>query len=245
MSSRSLTGPACYLILGLLAGCTQVSFQHPPEPLSVCDERLVGSWEAAMDDPEPGERVFVRIEQHCERWLALELDGQGPPKVDDLARQRQLRFAQLDRGAQDADAVEGILVVTEHGDDTAADDPESAAVDSDEPQGHLLLRYRLVGSDLQLWHVDARQVAHRIIDNELPGWVDKRDRKADDSGNVLDRRFRVHVFADVPSTRQLLSDVSIWEREPWLRLRRIVDPAALAELQYWLTQAQPDPKLLR
>lgn len=242
MNSMGLRIVCGGLLLGLLGGCTQVSFQNPPEPLRACDERLIGHWEARSEDPEPGERVYLRIEAACERWLALELDGEGPPKVEDLAATHQLRFADLGTTGEPAgedSPVTGYLVVTEIR--TAADAEEAAgeSASPDEPRGHVLLRYAQVGQELRIWEIDARQVAHRIIDNEVPGWVDKRDRKPDASGNLLDRRFRVHVFADAAATRLLLSDAGIWEDEPWLQLRRVSGAEELGALQHWFEIAQP------
>ena len=219
----------CALLLAL-GGCEKVEFQSPPSlPLASCDQAFVGSWlvedvENGDDDDSP---MYLRVTEGCADWWGIELDQANPgnAKVEDLTAKMRLGFAHTEDRRYIA----------------ARDEPGEAPVDADaQPEGSVLVEYRVVESGLEMRMLDPRKTANAIIDGDLEGWVEKRDRAADGRIAPLERRFYVYVFGSADETRDALEQHAANLLGPvWLRLTK-VDPATAEQIALW-TAAGPTP----
>lgn len=233
----TMRGPLWLVAMGLLTACTQVEFQSPPSlPLAACDSALVGDWR--VEDPkdtEPAqERIYLRVTEDCNEWLGIEVDERaedGPSlKIEDLKDDMSLGFARA--GSQR-------FVVSLQKSNSAQVDPEATEAQpestNERPSGHVLVDYRSEDSALVFRLLDPQRVAHLIIDDVIPGWVEKRDRRPDGSADVMAKRFSVYVFGDAEQTSALLQAHEL-SGPPWLRLLP-ADPATRAAMDGWIEQA--------
>ena len=230
-----------------LGGCTVATFQSPPTALQNCDERLVGDWQMLpRDETSSDERAYLRVAAGCRQWLGLEISGQAQEKIklEDLAAGHALKLAHV--GAWSVlVALESTAAATAHAEPAADADPAAAATEAEtaavtDPDGYVLFRYDTQDDGtVAVFEIDSRVIAHRIIDGDLVGWVDKRDRLADGSGGLLSRRFRVHVFGDSAATEAALRPASVWVDEPLLRLRPLSEAERAKLAPAWAQGATP------
>lgn len=211
-----------------LAACDTVEFESPPGELTECDEALVGDWrvEPLGKDADDDGRQYLRVTAACERWWTVSeergSDGALEIEVDDIEEDLVLGFARTSTQAFIA----------------ARDRPkESEAPTQDKPNGYTLVAWKASGDDtLTLRQVDLREVAHLIVDERVPGWIEKRDRRPD--GTRSTSSFWVFVFGSPDEVRTLLETYPVLD-EPWLRLH----PASAderAEIDGWLRDAGSD-----
>jgi len=222
------------------AACDTVEFQSPPSTLQACDPVLVGDWrvEDMRREPEAKEALYLRVEANCARWysVGLEPDDAGKMKadVDDLAADMDLAFART--------AKQTFIAARDR-----AKPGQTAAVD-DKPEGYLLIAYGASEAAIYLQQVNVKAAAHLIVDGTIPGWVDKRDRRADGSRDAFSSRFWVYVFGSPEETEELLVQHELLDA-PWMRLLP-VDAATSANIDEWIrstpirsVRTSPDPRL--
>jgi len=218
------------LVLGIagvaLAACDTVEFQSPPGAMTACDPLLVGDWRAEDLRREPDDGVlYLRITADCDRWYSVGIErndeGQRVPDVDDLEVDLELGFARSDKQAFVA----------------ARDrpDPAKASAADDKPSGYTLVAYDQVDDALVLRQIDLKAAAHLIVDDRVPGWIEKRDRAADGSRNALSSGFWVYVFGNPDETRALLETHELLDA-PWMRLLP-VEASVSAEIDAWIAGA--------
>lgn len=210
-----------------LAACDTVEFQSPPSaPLAACDPVLVGDWRAEdlREEPQDGD-LYLRISAGCERWHSVEIDrdeaGKLKADVDDLEADLELGFARTEKltfiAARDRP------------------DPAKASEPQDKPNGYTLVAYEPVEDTLVLRQVDLREVSHLIVDDVIPGWIEKRDRAPDGSRNAMSSGFWVYVFGTPEETRALLDARDVLDA-PWMRLLP-VDADTSAKIDAWIAAA--------
>jgi hypothetical protein len=207
-----------------LAACDTVEFQSAPGAMTACDPLLVGDWRAEDLRREPDNGVlYLRITAGCERWYSVEVDkddiGQVKTDVDDLQSDLELGFARTDTQAFIA----------------ARDrpDPSKPAAADDKPNGYTLIAYDRNDDTLVLRQIDLQAAAHLIVDDVVPGWVEKRDRAADGSRNAMASGFWVFVFGSPEETRALLDRHDLLDA-PWMRLLP-VDADVSTRLDRWIS----------
>ncbi|MGE4073195.1 MAG: hypothetical protein AB7E72_18655 [Lysobacterales bacterium] len=221
------TGMTLALAL-LLAGCESVEFQSPPSwPLAECDTSLVGDWrvqDLQNSDSNEGEQ-YLRVSSDCEHWHTIGLDkdenGELKPDVDDIEDDMTLGIARTDQRSY--------IVALEHPEKNADTDPASA------PTGYILIAYEFVEDALILQQIDPKATAHRIIDGDIPGWVDKHDRNPDGSRRAYGAEFSVFVFGSSEEVRTTLEQHDL-RGPPWMSLRR-VDAATSKRIDEWMKPA--------
>ncbi len=218
------------LVLGItavaLTACDTVEFQSPPGAMSACDPVLVGDWRAEdlRKEPEAGD-LYVRISADCERWYSVEIDrdenGKVKADVDDLEADLELGFARTEKLAFIA----------------ARDrpDPAKPGAPDDKPNGYTLVAYDRNDDGLLLRLIDLKAVSHLIVDDVVPGWIEKRDRGADGSRNAMSDGFWVFVFGTPDETRALLEAHELLDA-PWMRLLP-VDDGVSAQIDGWIAAA--------
>lgn len=200
----------------LLAGCDTVSFQSPPSTLQACAPGWEGDWKVVELDPAhppaPDEAQYLRVTAGCDRWwwIGYERDSGGVAEVDDMEEDYEIGFARSERY------------------ELLAARDRKTTVSDEEPQGWLLIRYRSADGAIELTPADKQTAAHWVIDDLAPGWVDKRDRRADGSQDGYLKRYSVHVFGSPEQIRQLLDQNPAFKR-PAYRLEP-VDAAISAKL---------------
>lgn len=202
-------GLCLLLCAAALAACDTVEFQSPPGELAACDEALIGDWrlEDVREEPEADGRQYLRVTGGCERWytVSTERDETGAEKIeiDDLEEDMRLGFARTSSQA---------FVVTH---DVAK---EGDAAPQDKPKGYTLIAWD-AGDDgtITLRQVDLRKVSHLIIDGEVPGWIEKRDRRADGSRDGFVTGHWVFVFGSGDEVRAFLEKHAVLDA-PWMRL---------------------------
>lgn len=216
--------------LGLLAACTQVEFQAPPSlPLLDCDPMLVGDWQVidAQTEEISSERVYLRVTEGCAQWLGIEVDerpGNEPKlKVDDMKNEMSLGFAR---------AGEQRYVAS-----MARPKPDPEPVDPDQrPTGYVLAAYETDGDSWLFRLIEPSLVAHLIIDDEIPGWLEKRDRRADGRRDAMAKHYTVYVFGDADSISTVLQAHDLLG-PPWLRLLP-VDAEIRTSMDEWIVQTR-------
>jgi hypothetical protein len=206
-----------------LAACDTVEFQSAPGTMTTCDPALVGDWRAEDLRREPDDGVlYLRITAGCERWysVGIERDATGNPipDVDDLEVDLELGFARTDTQAFIA----------------ARDrpDPAKPAAPGDKPNGYSLVAYDRDDETLVLRQIDIKAVSHLIVDDVVPGWIEKRDRGADGSRNAMASGFWVFVFGSPKETRALLQTQDLLDA-PWMRLLPVAAGVS-AKLDGWI-----------
>lgn len=217
---------AIALFLIAASGCEKVQFQSPPTlPLAQCDAAFVGSWR--VEDPSEdadGTAMYVRVSERCADWIGVEVDSDDAlaAKIENLQEKMDLGFA--------AAGEQRYVASLEHqGPDADADS---------KPEGYVLARYS-AGEDLiELRLLDATKAAHLIIDDALPGWVEKRDRDVDGRVAPLATRHYVYVFGNAEETSAALQRHGEAMLGPlWLRLRR-VDAQTQGQIDAWIAAAK-------
>lgn len=213
----------------LLAGCEAVSFQSAPSDLQACAPGWEGDWKVVELQPErppaPGEAQYLRVTAGCDRWwwVGYERDNSGAivADVDDMEEDQEIGFARSERyellAARDRDTTPN----------------------EDDPQGWLLIRHQRAGEAIELTPADKQTAAHWVIDDLAPGWVDKRDRRADGSQDGYIKRYSVHVFGSSEDIRQLLDQHPVFKR-PAYRLEP-VDAAISAQLEAAIRDRPKEP----
>jgi len=218
------------LVLGItavaLAACDTVEFQSAPGAMTACDPLMVGDWRAEDLRREPDDGVlYLRITAGCERWysVGIERDDKGNPvpDVDDLEVDMELGFARTDKHAY--------IAARDRADAAKPGTPD------DKPDGYTLVAYDRADVGLVLRQIDIRAVSHLIVDDVVPGWIEKRDRGADGSRNAMASGFWVFVFGSPEETRELLQTHDLLDA-PWMRLLP-VDTAVSAQIDGWIAAA--------
>jgi hypothetical protein len=210
-----------------LAACDTVEFQSPPGAMTACDPLIVGDWRAEdlREEPDDGNQ-YLRISADCERWFAIEVDRDdaGKPRVDvdDLEADLEFGFARSEKQAFIA----------------ARDrpDPTEKAAPDDKPNGYTLIAYDRADPGLVLRQVNLKAVSHLIVDDVIPGWIEKRDRAADGSRNPMSSGFWVFVFGSAEETRALLEAHDLLDA-PWMRLLP-VEAGISAQIDGWIAAAE-------
>lgn len=210
-----------------LAACDTVEFQSPPsEPLAVCDPALVGDWRAEDFRREPGEgMLYLRITENCERWysVGIERDEQGNPvpDVDDLEEDLELGFAHSGK--------QSFIAARDR------PKPDQEQTPEDKPNGYTLIAYDRDENTIILRQINLKAAAHLIVDDVVPGWIEKRDRRPDGSRNGYAGGFWVYVFGSAEETSALLDTHPLLDA-PWMRLLP-VEASDSADIDGWLAAA--------
>lgn len=228
MNSRNRMRRA--LVVGIaafaLAACDTVEFQSAPGTMTACDPALVGDWRAEDLRREPEKGVlYLRITAGCQRWYSVGIErdekGNPVPDVDDLEVDMELGFARTD--------TQTFVAARDR------PDPAKPAAPGDKPNGYTLVAYDRAGAGLVLRQINLKAVSHLIVDDVVPGWIEKRDRGADGSRNAMVSGFWVFVFGSPEETRALLQTHDLLDA-PWMRLLP-VDADVSAELDGWIAAA--------
>jgi hypothetical protein len=209
-----------------LAACDTVEFQSAPGAVTACDSMLVGDWRAEDLRREPDDGVlYVRITADCDRWHSVGIerndDGQLVADVDDLEDDLELGFART--------AKQTFIVARDR------PDPAKPGTPDDKPNGYTLVAYDRADEGLVLREINLKAVSHLIVDDVVPGWIEKRDRAADGRRNAMVSGFWVFVFGDADETRALLDAHDLLDA-PWMRLSP-VDARVSAQIDDWIAAA--------
>jgi hypothetical protein len=187
-------------------------------------------------DSDAQESIYLRVTADCAQWLGIEVDrdteGGFKLKVDDLKDEMTLGFARA--GAQ------GFVVSQDKSSqlpDASSNDPAGPVPEAadERPSGHVLVAYAAEDDGVVFRLIDPRPVAHLIIDDEIPGWLEKRDRRPDGSVDVMAKRYSVYVFGNPEATSALLQAHDLLG-PPWMRLRPADAPTGAA-MDEWIAQA--------
>lgn len=207
-----------------LAACDTVEFQSPPvAALTACDPALVGDWRAEDLRREPGDGVlYLRITADCDRWYSVGVERNDQDQlvadVDDLEVDLELGFARTDKqtfvAARDRP------------------DPAKQSEPGEKPSGYTLVAYDRAEDTVVLRQINLKATAHLIVDDVVPGWIEKRDRGSDGSRNALSSGFWVFVFGNPEETRALLDGHELLDA-PWMRLLP-VDDGVSAQIDGWI-----------
>lgn len=225
------TLPRLLLPLAALAltACESVSFQSPPSDLQACAPGWEGDWRVVELEPEhppaAGEVQYLRVTPGCERWwwVGYERDDSGAlvADVDDMEEDQEIGFARTERYE---------LLAARNRDSSPSED---------DPQGWLLIRHQRVGEAIELTPADKQIAARWVIDDLAPGWVDKRDRRADGTQDGYIKRYSVHLFGTPAELRRLLDQHPVFKR-PAYRLEP-VDAAISAQLEAAIRDRPKEP----
>ncbi len=216
------------LVLIAASGCEKVQFQSPPTlPLAQCDAAFVGSWR--VEDPSEdadASAMYLRVGPDCADWIGVEVDADDAQaaKIENLQEKMDLGFAA---------AGEQRFV--------ASLERQEPAADADgKPEGYVLARYSADEELIELRLLDATKAAHLIIDDAIPGWVEKRDRDVDGRVAPLATRHYVYVFGSAEETNAALQLHGEAMLGPlWLRLRR-VDAQTKGQIDAWIAAAKAE-----
>lgn len=150
---------AAAVVLLALAGCEATTFQNPPLAEQACNQQLSGDWLSVADSKSndtPGE-VELQIDKTCSLSIVEHKKG------GDVGGDATILHVGRD-GGQDYFWLNAAWAFKR------AQSTEPA------PAGDVyLLRYAIRGNDLQLYTIDDRAVAHRILSDELKGEVHKTE----------------------------------------------------------------------
>ncbi len=174
------------LLIGL-SGCEATTFQNPPLAERVCDQQLVGDWISITDSSSndaPGE-IELQIDKACSLWM-IEHKKDGDVSGDATA-------IHVGRdGTQDYFWIDAPWAFKR------AQSTEPA------PAGDIyVLRYNLSGQELQLYTIDNRAVAQRILDDELKGEIHKTEGTLVNrlTGTVTPQQLRNEIAFDAKPAR--------------------------------------------
>ncbi|HEX5755292.1 MAG TPA: hypothetical protein VFY12_02950 [Arenimonas sp.] len=181
---RALALLACLL----MAGCQATTFETAPIAAEACDSNLAGRWLSIGDSVDEDGETELRIDADCQlEVIEHENDGPrtGPATTVQVGRHRGHRYAWVEAGW-----------IRERFD---------AEFDAPASDVHLL-RYRIDHDVLHVLGSDDKDLAHRIIDNELRGEVHAADN-------------RLHVRLTGPAQPKLLDTPRLFAGDE-LRFRR-------------------------
>jgi len=210
--------------------CDTVEFQSAPdEPLADCDAALVGDWLITdlREGPRTDGRQYLRVDSGCERWFTVAVerkaDGSEEIEVDDLEEDLVLGFART--------STQAFIAARDRPKDGDANSPSQ-----DKPDGYTLVAWdRHEDASITLRLVDLRKTSHLIIDGKVPGWVEKRDRRADGSRDGYVSTHWAFVFGSAAEVRTLLEAHDLLDA-PWMRLEP-TDAQDSAQINAWLAGA--------
>ncbi len=184
------------VVLVVLSGCTATTFQNSPLAGIACDARLVGDWLSVADiksNDTPGE-VELKIDKACSLSL-IEHKRDGDVGGDATT---------LHVGRDGAQAYFWLDATWAF---KRAQSTEPA------PAGDIyLLRYNVRGKELQLFTINNRAVAHRILDDQLRGEIHKTN------GTLVNR------LTDTMTPQQLRNRIA-FDSKPARFARRDAEPA--------------------
>lgn len=191
---------ASALLALVLAGCVETRFESPPgTELTACDARWQGLWVGADGDMDLEDVTAFAVDADC-RFRVLDQPAPGGP----LKRvEVQVRFAHADG--------RDYLVVPDDGLGDLVQVPPPHGVDPRPARSWFLARYVVRGDGgIDLFPVDSRRVAARVIDGTLDGTVDKTANDLHvyvrgDPARVLAMLRRVPMFTDEPALRLVRS----------------------------------------
>lgn len=173
-------------LLVCMAGCTATTFQNPPLAEGSCDSHMVGDWLSVADSASndtPGE-VELKIDTTCSLTM-IEHKKDGDVVGDATA----MHFGH--DMAQDYFWLDALWAFKR------AQSLEPA------PAGDVyVLRYNILDKELQLFTIDDRTVAHRILDDQLKGEIHKTESTLVNrlTGTVTAEQLRSKiVFGDKPA----------------------------------------------
>ena len=141
----------------LLVGCVSTTFEHPPVAERTCDAALVGDWRYVRPVDEKGEVKLV-IGKTCRLLMLNHLGG-----ATDRDEPTQLHLGM--------DEQQGYLWVDAGWATRSASSHEPTI-----PGDVYVLRYNLHGDKLELQTLNDKAIAHRIIDDDLPGETHKSNK---------------------------------------------------------------------
>ncbi len=208
-TSPSMAAPfrlALALFALVLAGCVETRFESPPgTQLTACDARWTGLWVGADGDMDLEDVTAFAVDADC-RFRVLDQPSPGGP----LKRvEVPVRFVHADG--------KDYLVVPDDGLGDLVQVPPPHGIDPPPSRSWFLARYAVRGDGgIDLFPIDSRRVAARVIDGTLDGTINK-------TANEL------HVYVRGDPARMLanLHAVPMFEDEPALRLvRSPLDEAA-------------------
>jgi hypothetical protein len=190
---------ACALLA--LGACSETRFESPPgDTIESCDAGWKGLWIDASGDAGSGEddELAFQVDEECRFQMIERPEPDGPPKLIHIP----LNFVH-DRGKD-------YIVV--------ADDQLAGVVEIDPVYGidpapeksYYLGRYHLDGDRLTIAGIDSRKVAHRVVDNDLDGTVDRRKNE-----------LHVYVRGNSAAILEILRKHDLFESKPGVEVRRI------------------------
>ena len=182
----TLRSCAAAVVLLVLAGCEATTFQNPPLAEQACDPQLNGDWLSVADSKDndtPGE-VELQIDKTCNLAL-VEHKKDGDVRGD---------ITTLHVGR---DSAQGYFWLDATWAFKRAQSTEPAPAND-----VYVLRYTIHGNDLQLYTIDDRAIAHRILNEELKGEVHKTESTLVNrlTGTVTPQQLRSGItFEDKPA----------------------------------------------
>ena len=197
---------ALALLALALAGCVETRFQSPPgTELTACDARWNGLWVGADGDMDLEDVTAFAVDADCRFHVLDQPAPRGPLKRVEVP----VRFVHADG--------KDYLVVPDDGLGDLVQVPPPRGIDPPPARSWFLARYAVRGDgSIDLFPVDSRRVAARVIDGTIEGTVDK-------TANDL----HVYVRGDPARVLAMLRTVPMFEDEPALRLvRSPLDEAA-------------------
>jgi hypothetical protein len=180
---------ACVLASFLLAGCESTRFEAAPVAEQPCDPTLAGHWWSLDKKLKQDGEVELDIGPNC-RLKFIEHDQHTSASWGEATSLHVGRDAGRTYLWVDANWAEVRM----------GEEPRAEKGDV------FVLRYRARGDLLELWQVDTKAIAHRVIDNEIKGDV----HQADDE---------LHVRLKKPVDPEALRARGFWDKDV-LRFRR-------------------------
>lgn len=185
------------LALALLAACQNTRFASAPAGAdTACDPAWVGTWQIdqAREDGSYEDIGLLEVPAGCTPMQARGTNG----KTEDLDQDYHFGFTAVD-------AMRLLVATPRHG----------------EKPGVLLFRYDATPRRIEVYMVDHRHVAQRILDGSLPGdsALENRVREGEHAAGVdsIDN----YVVGDPAAIAALLrGDPALYATSPWLVLRR-------------------------
>jgi hypothetical protein len=141
----------------VLAACQSTAFEKPPVAETACDTRLAGHWESVDEKPEDNGDVQLDIGRDCQLQLSERKDGKLIAGETTMLHNGKLG--------------DGAFLWVDSGWSLRRFNSDLSAQAGD----IFLMRYHVDGDALVLNAPDDKAIAHRIIDDKIPGTTHKDD----------------------------------------------------------------------
>lgn len=175
----------------LLCACQATSFQNPPLAEEACDPALAGNWSSVDESGKRNGELQLKLSETCQLEISgssVKAPGSAGATLAHTARRAGHAYAWFNAGWANR-----LFEIGEF------DAP---------PDDVYVFRYTVQGQDLLLQGLDHKAVAHKIIDDAIPGTV-----RSDD--NALVNRITGPARPETLELPGLFStDVSRFTREP-------------------------------